>query len=130
MSRKNPIPDGTPRPAAGNVPDLRAALDVWREDAARTAERLDVTGALADRIVSTAEQGRPLAAVPSGARWYAAAAVLLIAIGVAGTFMARQAGAQDERTRHGGAVRFVDLEEALVQVLADDPKYSPGLEGR
>jgi len=133
VSRKNPTPDGPPRPepapqAAGDVPDLREALDLWREDAARTAARLDVTGALAERIVAEAatERNRPLAVAPAGARWYAAAAVLLIAVGIAGTLLARQAAAQEQ----GGAVRFVDIEEALVQVLTEAPELSPGLEGR
>ena len=122
MSRKPAPPD--PNPAERGA-DLDAALDLWREDTARAAARIDVTGDLADRVVAAAERGRPLALAPAGARIYAAAAVLLIAVGIAGTLLARQPA---DATGH--AVRFVDLEEATIDVVADDPKYAPGLEGR
>lgn len=122
MSRKPAPPD--PNPAERGA-DLDAALDLWRDDTARAAARIDVTGDLAERVVAAAERGRPPTLAPAGARIYAAAAVLLIAVGIAGTLLARRpASAADH------AVRFVDLENALVEVLADDPKYSPGLEGR
>ncbi|MDJ0520889.1 MAG: hypothetical protein QNJ90_02325 [Planctomycetota bacterium] len=117
MSRKHPPED--------DAQDLRAALDLWREDAARTASSVDVNGDLADRVVAAAEHGRPFAVVPAGARWYAAAAVLLIAVGVAGTFMVRRSAAATT-----GPVHYSDIQETLVNVVADDPKYAPGLEGR
>jgi hypothetical protein len=122
VSRKHSPPDAPLEEAA----DLRAALDLWREDTARAAERIDVTGDLADRVVAAAERGHPLTLVPAGARLYAAAAVLLIAVGIAGTLMVRQSASAT--TSH--AVRFVDLEETTIDVVADDPKYAPGLEGR
>ena len=111
---------------SGDVPDLREALDLWREDAQRAAERIDVRGDLADRIVAAAERGQPPAIVPAGARWYAAAAVLLIAVGVAGTLMARRSAPSQDLP----SVRFVDIQEAMLDVVADDPMYVPGLEGR
>jgi antirestriction protein ArdC len=106
--------------------DLGAALDLWREDTARAAARVDVTGKLADRVVAAAEQGRPpMTLVPAGTRVYAAAAVLLIAVGVAGTLMARQPAPEVDH-----AVRFADFVKTYVEVLADDPGYYPDLEGR
>ncbi len=114
MSRKNPTP---------KEPDLRAALDLWREDATRAADDVDVGGELADRVVAAVQEGRPLAIVPAGARWYAAAAVLLIAVGIAGTLMVRESQPDASRPVH-----YSDIQEAMVNVLADD--LLPGLEGR
>ena len=105
-------------------PELEDAFDLWREDVARTASRIDVHGALADRVVAAARQRAPLRAIGgSAARWYAAAAVLLIGIGVAGTLLARSR-THDEPTPIG---RWATLDEELMQALASDPDFEPGL---
>ena len=38
-------------------PELEDAFELWREDAARTAQRIDVHGDLADRIVAAVDFG-------------------------------------------------------------------------
>ncbi len=120
--------DNTPPRGDSAQDGLQEAFDLWREDAGRAADRIDVTGDLADRVVAAAREGRPLAIAPAGARWYAAAAVLLMAIGISGTLMARDAGAT---TDFSGAPRWADLDATvLIDVVADDPTYAPGLEGR
>ena len=107
-------------------PELEDAFELWREDAARTAQRIDVHGDLADRIVAAVENDDPLrlaGASIRGARWYAAAAVLLLGIGITGTLLTRDRP-QDEPTH---IRRWATLDEELIHALATDPAYEPGL---
>ncbi len=104
-------------------PELADAFDLWREDAARTAQGIDVHGDLADRIVAAVEARPAPRVVSTAARWYAAAAVLLIGIGIGGTLVARSHAA-DEPTP---IRRWATLDEELIHALATDPAYEPGL---
>ena len=62
------------RPSDRDEARLRAALDLWRDDAEREAARVDVHGDLADRVVGEALRRSQAAPPPTAARWYAAAA--------------------------------------------------------
>lgn len=104
-------------------PDLEEAMDVWREDAERAAMRVDVHGALADRIVADVERRGPSAGVPTAARWYAAAAVLLIGAGIAGTLLARHRTPSEPPTIQ----RWATVETDLMDALASDPHFQPAL---
>jgi len=89
-----------------------------------------VAGDLADRVVNAVRSDHPPRLVPAGARWYAAAAVLLIAVGITGTLMAREAGTSTNAPRWANAApRWADLDDTLVDVLVDGPRYAPDLEG-
>ncbi len=112
-------------PHAARDDVLPEAFDLWREDTARAAAQIDVAGDLADRVVAAARAGRPPRLVPAGARLYAAAAVLLMAVGITGTILARDTAA----SASAGAPRWADLDDTLVNVLVDDPRYAPDLEG-
>lgn len=104
-------------------PDLELAFDAWREDARRIADGVDVHGTLADRIVAAAGEGRPALAPPRFARWYAAAAMLLIGVGVAGTLLSRQDAPAESPTVIS---RWNTLDE-ISDALAQDPAFEPGL---
>lgn len=67
----------------------RDAMDVWRDDVTRGAPADDD---LAERVLASIEAGRPASgSAPTVARWYAAAAAALIAVGIGGTVIAREA---------------------------------------
>lgn len=110
-------------------PELQDALDLWREDTARAAAGVDVYGDLADRVVASVE-GNPAGiappATPTAARWYAAAAVLLIGIGITGTLVNRTADADGAR-KPTPIRRWVALDEELIDALAQDPETEPRL---
>jgi hypothetical protein len=118
-------------------PELREAMDVWREDASRASARFDAEGDLVDTILSgkglaekiLAEEGVSATSshshgsrAPAAARAYAAAALVLIGLGIVGTVLARQASAEKP-----AAPRWAMLEEELIDVLTQDPQYEPGL---
>ena len=104
--------------------DLDDAFALWREDAERTAEQVDVHGALADRIVAGVAQPDPSIAPMRAARWYAVAAMLLIGVGVAGTLLTRPTHQDTSRTLH----QLGDLDEELINnFVVIDPAYEPGL---
>jgi len=106
-------------------PELQDAFDLWREDAARAAARVDVYGDLAERVVASVEHGDAPMATPAGpaaARWYAAAAVLLIGIGITGTLINHSRGS-DEPTP---IRRWATLDEELIDALTQDPEFEPG----
>ena len=113
-------------PTIDELRDLEDAMGVWREDADRTAARVDVA-ALADRVVARVAERPRLTLAPSTARRYAAAALVLLGVGVCGTLLARGARAEADPTP-----RWALLEEDLVDVIATDPRYAPslGVEGR
>lgn len=105
----------------------REAMDVWREDAACASRAVDPPDALADRVVRkvTADPSpmlRPPGALP---RWYAAAAVLLIAVGIGGTVLARRGAprASDE----GQQPELAVIEEAVLDLVLESPELSPRL---
>lgn len=104
--------------------DLDDDLALWREDVQRTAERVDVHGSLADRIVAAAQQPDPSLSLVPAARWYAAAAMMLIGIGVAGTLLARPTPQDTAPTIH----ELGDLDDELINNFVDiDPALEPGL---
>lgn len=105
-------------------PELADAFDLWREDAARTARGIDVHGNLADRIIAAVEARPAPRVVSTAARWYAAAAVLLIGIGVTGTLLARTPTPTEPRAVH----ELGDLDDELIHnFLVLDPAVEPGL---
>ncbi len=106
-------------------PDLREAMDVWREDAARSGARFDVNDDLVDKILADghlAAESRQQVGAPAAARAYAAAALIVIGLGIVGTVLTQQA-----RPDQPAAPRWAMLEEELIDVLTQDPRYEPGL---
>ena len=102
---------------------LDDALAVWREDAQRTADAVDVHGDLADRIVAELPARAPALRPSRAPTWYAAAALFLIGVGIAGTLYVREAAPTDASP----TPRWADLDEELMNALAHDPAFEPGL---
>lgn len=87
----------------------REAMDVWRDDVAHRASADDD---LADRVLASIESGRPPStSAPAAARWYAAAAAALIAVGIGGTVITRASRAPEPVTR------TADLDELGPQLI-------------
>ena len=117
---------------ADRVAAWRDSMDLWRDDAQRTAAT--VAGdpdALVDRILADGAVSNRLAdreprrISPHVARWYAAAAVLLMAIGVTGTWMAQPPRAPAPSTRP----RVADIEDLYLDLMADGSDFAPRLTG-
>lgn len=107
------------------------AMDLWREDGTRTALALcsqDQEGAddLADRILRAGPRAlQPRLRALSAAPWYAAAAALLMTIGVTGTLLAR-AGARNEVSATLPP-QVGSLSEAVMDIMVDGPELLPRL---
>lgn len=115
MSRRHPVPD--------EFDDLSEVLDLWREDAALAAARAGGPEELADRVLARVERRpRPPLAATAGARWYAAAAVVLFAVGVIGTVVTRV-----ERAEAQPAPRWAAVEDDITDAVALDPRLAPSL---
>ena len=103
--------------------DLQDAMDLWREDAQRAAEGIDIHGDLADRVVADALRRPQLVSeAPAGALWYAAAAVLLIGVGIVGTLAVRQAA-----PARGDAPRWSNLDKAMIEKITQESGLEPSL---
>lgn len=111
---------------ADGVQAYREAMDVWREDAARTARSLGDGEAMADRVLASLTDGPRLAMQQASraAPWYAAAAMLLIGVGIAGTLLSRPAPLPTGSDMH--QADLVEFEE-MVNLLIDSPDLSPRL---
>lgn len=119
---------------ADRVAAWRDTMDLWRNDAQRAATTVAsdpdalVDRILADRSVSNglADRG-PRRISPHVARWYAAAAVLLMAVGVTGTWMAQTPRAPAPSTRP----QVADIQDLFLELMADASDFAPRLtEGR
>ncbi len=158
MSRKTPSSDGFSREESryldGELPDetarrmenrlaadpdatdrveaYRDAMDLWRDDVQRTAQRVDPE-ALADRIVAAARSGPSQLPIAQSraAPWYAAAALLLIGIGITGTMLNLPAPAPRPSQAASNLRVLGDFEgefqDAMVNLLIDDPELAPPL---
>jgi anti-sigma factor RsiW len=108
---------------ADRLEAYRDAMDVWREDAQHTARTVDPRGALAERVLeSVTRDAPPSRATNPMPRWYAAAAVLLIAVGIGGTVIARRTHPAPHRPPE-----LADIEEAVLDLVLESPELSPRL---
>ena len=117
---------------AARLSAWQEAMGLWRADAARAAavpglEDGVAAEGLADRILAAGPQagrlrnGRSLSAAP----WYAAAAALLMTVGVTGTLLTR-ANARG----NAGAMRppqVGSLSDGVMDDMVDGPELLPGL---
>ena len=106
----------------------RDAMDVWRDDTARAAADLTADpDALADRILAGLED-QPLAGrravSPVIARWYAAAAGVLMAIGITGTILAQPTASGD---RPAAEPHVAEIEDLFLEMVAEGPEFAPPL---
>lgn len=120
---------------AAHIAAWRDAMDLWRDDARRAAagvaaEPDDLADRILDGLSGEAPQflggatalDRRRAVAPQAARWYAAAAVLLMAVGVTGTLLARPAPA-DRSARP----QVSPFDEVFLEVLAEGSEFNPRL---
>lgn len=112
---------------AARLASYRDAVGLWKQDVERRTAIVD-EAALADRVMASIASGssRALTSLPPAApRWVAAAAVLLIGIGVAGTAMVHKSrsAAANQESRELQELSF--MSEAMVQMIVNDPARQP-----
>ena len=109
--------------AAARVEAWRNAMGLWRDDTQRAAAPVAAEpDVLADRVLASLARDERRGVVSLYvARRYAAAAVLLMAVGVTGTILARPT-ANTTVTPH-----VAGMEEIFLDVMAEGSEFAPGL---
>jgi hypothetical protein len=106
---------------------LREAGALWREDALRAARRHDPRD-LAERVLAGAAPRAAAAPAPRLA-FPAAAAVVLIALGVLGTLLVRGSPPEPIAPRAARAPYLEDLERLQLDLMAQHPALDPQIGG-
>ena len=110
---------------AARLASYRDAVGLWKQDVERRTAVVD-EDALADRVMASISSGSALKSLrPVAPRWVAAAAVLLIGIGIVGTSVVRtqrsDGGDQEPRKLQ----ELSSIAEAVGQMMAADPALQP-----
>lgn len=112
----------------------RAATAVWREEAQEAAARVD-PAAMAERVLAQVQRvrhphrqpgamGSPTpGSVSPALRAYAAAALLMIGVGIGGSLIVGLQGTPPRQ--EATALRLEDIERAEIDLLAEHPDMSP-----